>query len=169
MFRIVVKVLLFLIVTTEVSAQEYHLFSHGSYWLTGWDTKTANKFESVTLLMDTSEKFVSLSKHKKLVHRIDSALKARKLKSTVVFQGEKIDSSSFIVQFTSIDFSPVKLTIFADGLPMCRRYEIVLPSTSVDNNNFTCPIVLSLNLRQEEEAITKASKRIAKLVDRSIN
>ncbi|MFT6166145.1 MAG: putative adenine nucleotide alpha hydrolase (AANH) superfamily ATPase [Vicingaceae bacterium] len=60
----------------------------------------------------------------------------------------------------------MKLTVFAKGLPICRKYEIS-GEFNLDKNDY-CPIILSLNTEKEDEAILKASKRIAKFIKQSL-
>ncbi|MFT6166146.1 MAG: hypothetical protein ACJAV5_000823 [Vicingaceae bacterium] len=67
-----------LIVSQNMYSQEFHLFSHGSYWLTKWDINLPESSEEITILMDTSNSFVENNYNKNLANKIVTDLKNKR-------------------------------------------------------------------------------------------
>lgn len=151
-----------------LTAQEYYIFKQGNYWFTKWNTNEKVDANAVSILMDTSHSKVENDYNKELAAQIVKQLRKRDIKSNYAFFGEKYDTNSFVIRFKTLLRGRVKLSIFADGLPMCRKYDVKLPFDPKVVDEFYCPRVLSLSTESEEVALRKSSKRLAKLIKRTI-
>lgn len=158
-------IFLLIFISLEVSSQEYKLFSEGTYWLTKWSTRGHLDVDTVTILMDTSDRGANLNQ--RFASSLANELEQKGVTAHVSFFGENEKQNGLVLKCKRIKSGKVKLSFFGP-LPLCHKFEIKQINYFPFKENQQIFTTVSLSTVHEREAINRASKSLAKLISKSI-